>query len=96
MEAHYGEPIKISDLAAAVHVSPQYLSRTFKRFINQSPGQYLLGLRINRAKTLLVSQKHLMISAVADAVGIPDQAYFSNVFKRETGVTPLNYRKWQH
>jgi transcriptional regulator GlxA family with amidase domain len=67
----------------------------FQKIINLSPKEYLLQIRINHAKKLLVSQKHLRVVAVANESGFRDAAYFSRVFKRKTGVTPLNFRKWQ-
>ena len=60
-----------------------------------SPQEYLLQVRISHAKKLLVSQKHLRVVAVANESGFRDAAYFSRIFKRETGVTPINFRKWQ-
>jgi len=95
IEQHFSESLTVNELAQVLAVTPQYLDRLFQRFLKQAPRDYIRHTRLSHAKTLLISQKHLRVSAVANAVGYNDAAYFSAVFKRETGVTPLNYRRWQ-
>lgn len=92
---NFTDNLTITAVAKHVNVTPQYLDRLFQKIINLSPKEYLLQIRINHAKKLLVSQKHLRVVAVANESGFRDAAYFSRVFKRKTGVTPLNFRKWQ-
>ena len=95
IEAHFADSLTVNEIANRLAVTPQYLDRLFQRFLKQAPSDYIRHTRISHAKTLLISQKHLRVSAIANAVGYNDAAYFSAVFKRETGVTPLNYRRWQ-
>ncbi|SCB76382.1 AraC family transcriptional regulator [Weissella bombi] len=95
MNDNFTGHLTITAVARYVNVTPQYLDRLFQKILNLSPKEYLLQIRINHAKKLLVSQKHLRVVAVASESGFRDAAYFSRVFKRKTGVTPLNFRKWQ-
>jgi len=95
MQEHLAEDISISQLAAMLSVSTQYLNRVFNRLVQQTPSEYLTQIRISHAKKLLVSQKYLKINVVAEQSGYADPAYFGKVFKKQTGVSPLNYRHWQ-
>ena len=57
-----------------------------------SPKQFILELRIQRAKQLL-GEVRLKISAIADACGFGDAYHFSQIFKKRTGYTPTEYRE---
>lgn len=87
LEAHYGEDLTLSDLATSLHVSPAYLSRTFKGVQGESPINYLTKLRMRRAKDLLLKDQ-LAVGEVARAVGYQDPYYFSKLFKRYFGIAP--------
>lgn len=95
MSENFATQLTITSVAKYLNVTPQYLDRVFQKIMHLSPQEYLLQIRISNAKKLLVSQKHLRVVAVANESGFRDAAYFSRIFKRETGVTPLNFRKWQ-
>jgi YesN/AraC family two-component response regulator len=95
MQEHFAEPMLIGDIADFLRVSPQYFNRVFRRLIQQTPTEYLTQLRISHAKKLLISQRHLLVETVAELSGYQDPGYFSKIFKKQTGVSPLNYRRWQ-
>ena len=72
--------------------SRSYLSHTFKNAVGNSFSEYLIHLRINHAKHLLEFSS-LNITEIAFSVGFNDSNYFSSVFKKHVGITPLAYRK---
>lgn len=65
---------------------------TFSNLLNMTPQTYLESLRIEAARNLLITTD-ISIKEVAEQVGYEDQLYFSRVFKKNIGVSPLNYRK---
>jgi transcriptional regulator GlxA family with amidase domain len=91
LNKNLGEGISRWKLAETVHASEDYLTRIFKKELGLSPWEYLLRLRIQAARTLLRSSAD-SISAVAEAVGFQDQAYFCRVFKKYETRTPREYR----
>jgi signal transduction histidine kinase/AraC-like DNA-binding protein len=88
----YHRPVTRWKLARAVNVSEDYLTRVFRRELGISPWTYLTRYRIQQAR-LLLARGETAIQAVAAQCGFRDQAYFCRVFRRLTGVPPLEYRK---
>ena len=91
LKEEYPRQICISYIADKVYLTPNYLSRLFKNEMNITIVEYLTGIRIDAAKTLLQNPQHRALD-VAKMVGIPNQHYFSTVFKKTTGLTPQQYR----
>lgn len=89
---HYMRPFSRWELADALSVSEDYLSRVFRQEMGLSPWQYLNRYRILRAKALL-SHSAADIKIVARQVGFTDPAYFSRVFHKITGRSPTEYRE---
>ncbi|WP_246287265.1 helix-turn-helix transcriptional regulator [Lacticaseibacillus absianus] len=87
LEAHYTEPVTLTDLADHLHVSTAHLSHTFKAVNGVGPMGYMTSLRLNRAQQLL-KETALPIKAVASAVGYQDPYYFSRLFKQTFGQAP--------
>jgi len=94
INANYTQNIALNDVAAHVHMNASYLSRIIKKITGSNFVDILLQARIEQAKVLL-RQIHYKTYEVAELVGIPDSKYFSSVFKRETGLTPTEYRHGQ-
>ena len=92
MEHNYTLPLTLDYLAAFANINKYYLCREFKKYTGFSPGDYLISLRINQAKTLLTTTSMPAARIGAD-VGIPDANNFTNLFKKKVGMTPANYRK---
>ncbi|AFE10128.1 AraC family transcriptional regulator [Corallococcus coralloides DSM 2259] len=78
-------------LANKLHLSERTLSRRFVVEIGTSPGQWIQGLKLQAARSLL-EDTHLSVSEVCLRSGYLDQASFSRLFKRKTGLTPGDYR----
>lgn len=92
VEAHMGQEISLADVADAVHLSKNYLCSLFKKEKGETFFTYLTGVRMEKAKQLLRKTDHKGY-VIAEKVGYTDYAYFSQVFKKYTGVTTKEYRK---
>ncbi|WP_455542069.1 phosphoenolpyruvate hydrolase family protein [Intestinibacter sp.] len=92
IEEHYMEVIHLGDLALVTHISPSYLSTKFKKNTGMSFTEYLLKYRINKAKELL-KNNNFSCKEVALKVGYTDYIQFTKIFKKQTGITPGNYKK---
>ncbi len=88
----YQKNIDIEDLASRCLMSKYHFIRSFKTLTGLTPYAYLTNVRITAAKDLLKST-NIKIGSIADSVGIPDQLYFSKLFKKHAGLTPSEYRK---
>lgn len=89
---HYMENIGRNDIAAEFFLTPEYLSRMYKKQTGISLKDYISECRIEQAK-LLLKNGELRVSDVAEAVGFDNFTYFSTMFKKYTGMTPNQYRK---
>ncbi|MEY4547980.1 MAG: hypothetical protein RL685_4175 [Pseudomonadota bacterium] len=92
IEAHLDGDIRLADLAALAGYSSDHFSRLFKRSFGESPYQYVLRRRVERAKAML-RDVNLSLADIASACGFATQAHLTNVFKLRTGVTPGAYRR---
>jgi AraC-like DNA-binding protein len=89
---NYARPLTRWEIAEAVGVSEDYLSRVFQRELGLSPWEYLNRYRILQARQLLANGSD-SIGVIAHQVGFKDQAYFSRVFNKLTGQSPQAYRE---
>ncbi len=90
-DARYFEPLGVKELAAAARLSPAHFSREFRRVFGESPHQYLMTRRLERAAALL----HVTDRSVADicmAVGLTSVGSFTTSFRRMFGCSPTAYR----
>jgi signal transduction histidine kinase/AraC-like DNA-binding protein len=92
MQQNYQQVLSRQELASAIGVNPDYLTRIFRRELSISLWDYLSRYRIKRAKELL-RMTHSNIATVAAQVGFTDPAYFSRVFHKEVGCSPREYRE---
>ncbi|MDX2236178.1 MAG: AraC family transcriptional regulator [Hyphomonadaceae bacterium] len=90
--AHLGERLTLEDLANAAGLSLYHFCRSFKRTVGITPHRWLMRLRIERARTLLLNP-HIAIADVADEVGFQDPSHFARAFRAETGYGPRDYRR---
>ncbi len=89
---HFAEKININDYAKELHITSCWFSRIFRTFAGTTPMQYIIYLRISKAKFLL-ENTDMSISEISSTVGYADPMYFSRLFKKNSGITPLDYRK---
>ncbi len=92
IDKNYSDNIKVSDFAEKYFFSGEYLSRLFKLRFGANIYEYLLSVRMERAKELL-SDPGLKIMDVALRTGYTDTNYFSKAFRNYTGLTPREFRK---
>jgi two-component system response regulator YesN len=83
--------LSLNDVAAHVNLSPCHFSAVFSQETGQTFKEYLTEIRIKKAKELLRTTT-LKTFEIADRVGYNDPHYFSHVFKKETGLTPSEFR----
>ena len=92
MEKRYAEKLTLDALAGHAAVSKYHLAKKFKDCTGYSPGDYLITMRITRAKELL-QYSDLPVADVAERVGFDNASHFIQMFKRRTGQTPLAFRR---
>ncbi|MBE1440815.1 response regulator transcription factor [Paenibacillus sp. OAS669] len=88
----YRNDIELPRLADQVYLTPSYLSKYFKSETGQTLTEYLISIRIEKAKELLKHHAEMKSYEVGDLVGYPDPAYFNKLFKRIVGLTPKEYK----
>jgi AraC family transcriptional regulator len=88
---NYERDVSLGELAAEAGVSPFHFSREFKRATGFAPHQYLINVRVERAKALL-AESELPLAEVSLSAGFSSQSHFTRLFHRLTGVTPKSYR----
>ena len=91
VDARYREPLDVAALARAAHLSEAHFSREFRRAFGESPHQYLLTRRLERAAALL-RHTDRGIPEICFAVGLRSVGSFTTSFGRAYGVTPAAYR----
>ncbi|WP_139999687.1 AraC family transcriptional regulator [Paenibacillus paridis] len=91
MDEHYADPITADTLAALLNCSPRTIQRMFNKRLELGPIDYLMQIRIDKAKELL-SRTNEGLKDISEAIGYMDSYYFSRLFKRYTGVSPSTYR----
>lgn len=87
-------PLTVAEHAARHGMTPAELRTAVRRGAGCSPKDYLLGIRLGRAKELLVTTD-LPVAAVARRIGYDDPAYFSRLFARRVGTAPVRFREQQ-
>ena len=92
IDSHTEENISIKTLAEMIFRSESQTIRIFKKNFNATPYDYLLESKINRAKTIILNT-NLSIKETSYRLGFADEHYFSNIFRKKTGLSPTEYRK---
>lgn len=92
IDRNYASQITLDALSRSFGISKYHMSREFKRYIGKSPNDYLIDLRLDRAKSLLVDSGRT-IADIGQLVGIPNTNHFLYLFKSREGITPSAFRK---
>lgn len=90
MDEHMDEALTLEEVAGTIHISATYLSKLFKKEAGTTFIKALTEMRIEKAKLLLQAQ--WKVTEVSPAVGFPNTKYFSQVFKKSTGLSPQQYK----
>lgn len=93
IHTNYHLPFSMEALSRQYGFTPGHLNKVFRQHTGMRPTEYLLKLRMDRARRLLESHPDMLIKDVAASVGYSDHQYFSKVFKKETGLWPSECQK---
>lgn len=97
LQSNYGDPnISAQYLADKYHITPSYFSRLFHEKCGCTFPDYLVALRIERARELLLERENLSIQEICELVGYSNASYFTTSFKKKYGMTPGQFRRSQH
>lgn len=88
---HLHTRITVKTLADFVHLNPSYLSRLFKKEVGYSVSNFIQTKKIETAKNMLVYSE-FSPAQIASILAFPSQSYFTEIFKKHTGLTPSKYR----
>ena len=92
IDYNFNKNITVKDISNMLYLSPEHLTRQFTDRYRLSPKEYLIEKRIAFAKKLL-TESTACIREISNSVGYEDQLYFSRIFKKKTGLSPLEFRK---
>jgi len=92
IEAHYGEPISLKDVAWAISLTPAHLTTVVRRRTGRTVQEWIAERRLAEARRLLV-ETDLAVEEVGRRVGYVTPGYFVRSFRRAHGVTPLSWRR---
>ena len=88
---YHNEDLSISEVANGLGVSQTYLTRLFKRELKMTFADYLTNVRIKNA-IILMRDPSLKLYEIAEMIGYSTEHYFSNVFKKQVGISPEDYK----
>ncbi len=92
VELSHNKQISVTDLAVIAGISPEHLSRTFRKYMGVTPSTYLTKQRLLQACRLLNGTNH-KIADICYQVGFENLSYFCNMFRKEYDTTPRQYRQ---
>lgn len=93
IEENYNQDVNLNSLSRLVFLNPIYLSSMFKQETGVSITDYVIEVRLKKAKELLTDTP-MFIGDIASAVGYKDTRYFSRLFLKHVGIKPTEYRKY--
>ena len=94
LHVHYAETLTLQSISNVFLVSKATLLYNFKKYTNCSPIDFLLNIRLTKAKEWL-SKSELSVNEIAERCGFSSANYFGLIFKQKEGISPLRYRKNQ-
>lgn len=92
IRASYAQPLSLEQVAAEVHLNPEYFSRVFKEETGMTFVNFLTDVRLGHSVQMLENTA-LRVQDVAQAVGYANVSYFSTTFKKKYGMSPYEYRR---
>ncbi|MDO7906829.1 response regulator [Paenibacillus sp. JX-17] len=95
IRAHYADDLSLEKVASVVFLTPVYFSQLFKQKTGQGYKEYVISLRMEQAKRLLLNSE-LKLADVAEQIGYQDVRHFTQVFRKKCSVTPTEYRQGKY
>ena len=92
IDENHAEPLTLDAIAAAASIGPREASRCFRRQLNLSPFEYLIGCRVDRAAERLRATDEC-VTDIALSCGFGSASYFGKLFRQRLGMTPSEYRR---
>ncbi len=89
---HIGSKLDIEKLADMAHMSKDHFIRMFKQETGETPNVFIIKRKLEKAELTLVTTS-LPVKRIADSLGYDDYSYFNRLFKKNSGMTPLQYRE---
>lgn len=93
LNENYNKKISLEQIAHNMYLSPVYISKIFKEETGESPINYLIKIRLEKARDILIKDGNSSIKSIANQVGYEDVYHFSKLFKKYYEISPLYYRK---
>ncbi len=94
LHTHFRTEHQVAAYASLLHVSPNHLNKCLKEVTGKSPSRWIEEILVLEARVLL-SQTSLSVGEISATIGLMDASYFSRLFKKHEGCSPLVYRKTQ-
>jgi two-component system, response regulator YesN len=91
LQENFDRDVKLQEISEHFYISREYISRKFKQEFNENISDYIVRIRMGKAKSLLKNSQ-LKIYEIASMIGYQDDKYFRKVFKKVEGMTPNEYR----
>lgn len=92
LDRNYTREVHLSELSERFHFSKEYISKLFKGKYDAGIYEYVLNLRMKRAKELLLD-KNLQIQSISERLGYKDNNYFSKAFRTFYGISPSEFKE---
>lgn len=92
MHDNFRSDISMTQLSEIIRVTPQHFCRVFRKTMNVRPNEFLTQIRLDEAKRLL-SERDVSVSDAAEKSGFRDAGYFSTVFRKHEGISPIQFKK---
>lgn len=93
---YYSPTLSLTEVADKFDLTPHHFSKLFKQEQGELFSSFLTRMRIEKAKYLLKHEKNLKVYEVGEQVGYLDRHYFNQLFKKNVGITPNQYKEEQH
>ncbi|MBD0383524.1 helix-turn-helix domain-containing protein [Paenibacillus sp. WST5] len=91
-ECYAQSDVGLSWMSDLLCVSPQHVNNLFRKAFGISPYQYLLHLRLQKSKEILIAEPHSTVKQIAEATGFLDASHFISTFRKSVGMTPDFFR----
>jgi len=92
IQEHYAESLSLDTFADKFQLTSTYFSKLFKAEVGIGFSEYVIHIRIEKAKDLLLRTNE-SIKTISRMVGYPDDKYFARIFKKQVGIKPSDFRK---